>query len=69
MPEEPSGLVLVYDRECPICSAYVRMMRIRKDIGRLELVNARESSPIMDEITALDAESADVLARIKARLL
>lgn len=52
MPEKQSGVVLVYDRECPVCSAYVRMMRIRNDIGRLELVNARESSPIMDEITA-----------------
>ena len=46
-----SRLVLVYDRECPVCSAYVRMARIRRDIGQLELVNARESSSIMDEIT------------------
>jgi predicted DCC family thiol-disulfide oxidoreductase YuxK len=51
MSAEQPKLVLVYDRECPVCSAYVRMVRIRRDIGQLELVNARESSSIMDEVT------------------
>jgi predicted DCC family thiol-disulfide oxidoreductase YuxK len=37
------GLVLVYDGECPVCSTYVRYMRIKKSVGDLTLINARES--------------------------
>jgi predicted DCC family thiol-disulfide oxidoreductase YuxK len=33
--------VLVYDGECPVCSAYVRYVRIRESVGELTLVNAR----------------------------
>lgn len=51
MSAEQAKLVLVYDQECPVCSSYVRMLRIRKDVGQLQLINARENSLIMDEIT------------------
>lgn len=34
-----------------MCSAYVRMLRIQKDIGVLKLINARDDSSYMDEIT------------------
>ncbi len=46
-------VVLVYDKECPACDNYCRMVRIRGDIGELVLVDAREPSAILDEITAL----------------
>ena len=46
-------VVLVYDKECPACDNYCRLVRIREDIGELVLVDAREPSPILDEITAL----------------
>jgi predicted DCC family thiol-disulfide oxidoreductase YuxK len=46
-------LVLVYDKECPACDNYCRLVRIRADIGELVLWDAREPGPIMDEITAL----------------
>ena len=45
-------MVLVYDGECPVCSSYVRMLRIRASLGELELVNARDDSDIVTEITA-----------------
>ncbi len=64
MPMLPDNdLLLVYDEECPVCSAYCRMLRIRKDVGTLHLVNARESSEIMSEITAagLDIDQGMVL--------
>lgn len=63
VPAEQTRLVLVYDQECPVCSAYVRMVRIRKDIGSLELVNGRERSSVMDEITGagLDIDQGMVL--------
>lgn len=48
-----SEILLIYDKECPVCDAYCRMIRIRKDFGTLKLVNAREPGKAMDEINAL----------------
>lgn len=44
-------ILLVYDKECPVCNAYCQMTRIRQSVGELRLVDAREPSNIMDEIT------------------
>src|SRR5690349_15286722 len=46
-------ILLVYDKECPVCNAYCRMARIRASLGELRLVDAREPGALMDEITAL----------------
>jgi predicted DCC family thiol-disulfide oxidoreductase YuxK len=43
---------LVYDGECPVCKTYCKYIRIREAVGHLHLIDARKSSPIMDEITA-----------------
>ncbi len=37
-----SRIVVVYDGDCPLCSSYIRMTRLRKAVGRPTLVNARE---------------------------
>ena len=50
MPEKK--ILLVYDRECPVCHNYCQTVRIRESVGELQVVNAREHSDIMDEITA-----------------
>lgn len=42
--------VLVYDGECPVCSSYVRYVRIRKSAGSLLLVNARDGGPWVDRV-------------------
>ncbi len=44
-------ILVVYDRQCPVCEAYCRMTRIRESVGELHLVDAREPSAVMDEIT------------------
>lgn len=36
--------IILYDKECPFCSEYVRLVELRKNIGKVTLVNARESS-------------------------
>ena len=51
-PMDSTEIHLVYDRECPVCEAYCRMIRIREAAGVLRLVNARDAGEIMDEITA-----------------
>ncbi|AIF81105.1 hypothetical protein I862_02710 [endosymbiont of Acanthamoeba sp. UWC8] len=47
------GIWLIYDYECPLCDMYCRAIRIKKDIGNLTLVDARQPSSVMDEITKL----------------
>lgn len=44
-------ILVVYDRQCPVCEAYCRMTRLRESVGELRLVDARKDSAVMDEIT------------------
>lgn len=59
MPE----LLLIYDKQCPFCDRYARLVRIRASVGELRLVNAREPGAAMDEISAvgLDIDQGMVL--------
>ena len=45
-------ILLVYDKECPACDHYCRIIRIRESVGNLKLVNAREDSEVMARLTA-----------------
>jgi len=49
---EKDDVWLVYDGECPICNTYCKYARVSDAVGRLHLVDARQPSPLMDEITA-----------------
>ncbi len=44
-------VLLVYDKECPVCDVYCQRVRIPESVGVLQLVNARDESVAMDEIT------------------
>lgn len=46
-----SKILLVYDNECPVCSSYSQTVRIRESVGEIILVNARDDSAIVREIT------------------
>ena len=37
--------LIIYDGACPFCRAYVRLLRLRRDIGPVELLSAREADP------------------------
>lgn len=60
---DAAPLLLVYDKECPACNNFSIMVRIKESVGRLVLVNAREDTPIMREITeaGLDIDEGMVL--------
>lgn len=62
-------VLLVYDRECPACNAYCQIVRIRESIGELRIVDARENSEVMNEISeqGLDIDQGMVL-KIKDQL-
>ena len=44
-------ILLVYDTQCPACDTYCRLVRVEESVGKLKLVDARESSEIMNDIT------------------
>jgi predicted DCC family thiol-disulfide oxidoreductase YuxK len=43
---DPSEAWLVYDGQCPLCSRYARLVRIRENV-RLHLVDARKGGPLV----------------------
>jgi predicted DCC family thiol-disulfide oxidoreductase YuxK len=56
-------ILLVYDRECPACNFYCQVVKIRASVGDLRIVDARENSEVLHEITAqgLDIDQGMVL--------
>jgi predicted DCC family thiol-disulfide oxidoreductase YuxK len=56
-------LLLVYDPECPLCDAYCRAAQRGEALPELRLVNAREDTPVMADISrqGLDIDEGMVL--------
>lgn len=44
---------LVYDGDCPFCSRYVKLLRLRDSIGPVALINAREGGPRVERLREL----------------
>ena len=42
---------LIYDKECPVCRWYCHIIRIRQSLGNLEIINAREDSELINNIS------------------
>jgi predicted DCC family thiol-disulfide oxidoreductase YuxK len=51
------GNWLLYDGECPFCSRYVRLVRLRDAIGPLRLIDARLGG---SELSAIRAAGLDI---------
>lgn len=56
-------ILLVYDRECLACNAYCQVVNIRESVGDLRIVDARENSEVLNEITSqgIDIDQGMVL--------
>jgi predicted DCC family thiol-disulfide oxidoreductase YuxK len=56
-------ILLAYDEECPVCDAYCRIGRLRESAGELQLVNAREDTTVMKDVTrqGIDVDQGMVL--------
>lgn len=56
-------IYLVYDEHCPACSYYCHTARIRESVGNLVLIDARQPSAQLDEVTAagMDIDQGMVL--------
>jgi predicted DCC family thiol-disulfide oxidoreductase YuxK len=44
--------LIVYDGECPFCSRYVKLLRLRESLGSFELIDARTGHPAARDLAA-----------------
>lgn len=58
MNERPQ-IILVYDRECPVCTAYCRALALRRLDQGFQIINARDDHPIVREIERLGLDLDD----------
>jgi predicted DCC family thiol-disulfide oxidoreductase YuxK len=61
---DPSEAWLVYDGQCPFCSRYARLVRVRENV-RLHLIDARAGGPLVREMrdAGLDLNEGMVLKK------
>lgn len=45
--------IIVYDGECPFCTAFVQMVRLKRTLGRIDLIDARSDAAVVAEIKRL----------------
>ncbi len=43
---------IIYDGECPFCASYVRLTRLRREVGHVRLINARSDAAAVAEVVA-----------------
>jgi predicted DCC family thiol-disulfide oxidoreductase YuxK len=65
MTGNPSSeeILLVYDKQCPACDNYCQRVSIKRSLGSLQIIDARQPSDVLVEITAqgLDIDQGMVL--------
>ncbi len=54
---ESNKSYIVYDGECPFCSQYVKLLKLKSAIGEVQLIDARQSHPV---VTLLQKENIDL---------
>jgi len=63
VPASEQEILLIYDKQCPACNNYCQVVRIRESVGKLQIIDARQNSDVMNEITSkgLDIDQGMVL--------
>jgi len=60
---------IVYDGQCPFCSRYVQLVRLRETLGHVRLVDARKGGPEVDEVRKADLDLDDgMVLKLDGRL-
>lgn len=75
-PSQPSGKIgpngfddsitwIVYDGECPFCTQYVKLVRLRETIGKVRPQNAREDHPVVRFVRSKGIDLNQEMALVK----
>lgn len=51
MTTDTTRLSIVYDGDCPFCTRFVTMVRLQQAAGPVDLVNARDGGPVVQQVT------------------
>lgn len=43
---DASSVTIIYDGECPFCSRYVKLLRLREAFGDVDVIDARSEHPL-----------------------
>ena len=59
------GAWIVYDGQCPFCSRYVALLRLRDSLGEVRLINARDGGPVVEELqrAGVDLDEGEIPPR------
>ena len=68
-PTDQTDNWLLYDGECPFCSACVKLVRIRENVGKLRLVNARDGGAELEEVKAADVAKLKSAKTVQGQLV
>jgi predicted DCC family thiol-disulfide oxidoreductase YuxK len=61
-PLEQTDLAIIYDGECPFCSAYVRLVRLQQAVGPVTLIDARRHPQIVATLRQEGIDLDDTMA-------
>jgi len=50
---DDKNLLIIYDGECPFCSAYAKMLRLQQRFGKVRMISARSNEPELQEVVNL----------------
>lgn len=48
--ETHDTVTVIYDGDCPFCSSYADVINIRKNVGELVLIDARQGGPVVERV-------------------
>lgn len=57
MPTKQNNAWIVYDGDCPFCRNYMSLVTLRKNIGPVRIINARDGGP---EVELLQKNNIDL---------
>ncbi len=60
----PAAMHVIYDGECPFCSAYVKLVRLREAAGKVVLLDARQPHPMVDKVLAAGFDLDEGMAMV-----
>lgn len=60
-----ADLTIIYDGECPFCTQYIKLLKLREAVGKVELVNARDVHPAVDYVRSKGVILDNTMAMIQ----